>query len=326
HPASTREAGPCGPAGRIEDVAYAVDELDLGPGTRLHIPEEVEYAHRRMYSGWLAFAGRWYTACSARPPVALWLAQHLPATIGGLVASLPLLSESIRYSPPRPSVRRSEGCRASHEHHLDPRGHRDRPRYGCSGPSAQTPNIPATRYFGTSSQPMVPRCRMPGTAEADSLRSIGQDRRSRGAKRGRSTTRMSSGRSDPARGAKGDQMAAVHTRRDPPSTGASSRQHARPRLGHHVRANPSVAALYEDAVRSGEGIIAAEGPLVVRTGKHTGRSPQDKFIVREPSSRDKVWWGEVNRPISEEHYDRLRARLVDYLAGKTLFAQDCCIG
>src|SRR5438094_554938 len=137
---------------------------------------------------------------------------------------------------------------------------------------------------------------------------------------------MSSGRSDPARGAKGDQMAAVHTRRDPPSTGASSRQHARPRLGRHVRANLSVAELYEDAIRSGEGIIAAEGPLVVRTGKHTGRSPQDKFIVREPSSEGKIWWGEVNRPISEEHYDRLRARIVEYVADKNLYAQDLFIG
>src|SRR3954451_24025504 len=79
-------------------------------------------------------------------------------------------------------------------------------------------------------------------------------------------------------------------------------------VGRMVRANRSTAELYEDAVRAGEGVIAAEGPLVVRTGKHTGRSPQDKFIVREPASDAKVWWGEVNRPIDEAHYDRLRAR------------------
>ena len=88
---------------------------------------------------------------------------------------------------------------------------------------------------------------------------------------------------------------------------------ARPRappLGRHVRANLPTAELYEDAIRAGEGLVAAEGPLVVRTGKHTGRSPQDKFIVDEPRSHDKIWWGEVNRPISEAHYDRLRARLV----------------
>ncbi|HEY7589533.1 MAG TPA: phosphoenolpyruvate carboxykinase (ATP) [Candidatus Limnocylindrales bacterium] len=97
-------------------------------------------------------------------------------------------------------------------------------------------------------------------------------------------------------------------------------------LGRNVRSNLPVAELYEDAVRRGEGVIAAEGPLVVRTGRHTGRSPQDKFIVREPSSASKVWWGEVNRPIAQEHYDRLRARLVDYVANRDLYAQDCWIG
>jgi phosphoenolpyruvate carboxykinase (ATP) len=97
-------------------------------------------------------------------------------------------------------------------------------------------------------------------------------------------------------------------------------------LGRRVRANLSVAELYEDAIRAGEGMLAAAGPLVVRTGKHTGRSPQDKFFVKEPSSADKIWWGEVNRPISEENFDRLRARLVEYLAGRDLYAQDCFIG
>jgi phosphoenolpyruvate carboxykinase (ATP) len=99
-----------------------------------------------------------------------------------------------------------------------------------------------------------------------------------------------------------------------------------PALGRSVRANRSTAELYEDAVRAGEGLIAAAGPLVVRTGAHTGRSPQDKFIVDEPSSRDRIWWGEVNRPISEEAYDRLRARLVEYCSERDLFAQDCHIG
>src|SRR6266480_1338924 len=97
-------------------------------------------------------------------------------------------------------------------------------------------------------------------------------------------------------------------------------------LGRTVRANLSTAELYEDAIRHGEGLVAAEGPLVVRTGKHTGRSPEDKFIVDEPSSHDKVWWGTVNRPISEGNYDTLRARLVDYLTNRDLYAQDCFIG
>ncbi len=97
-------------------------------------------------------------------------------------------------------------------------------------------------------------------------------------------------------------------------------------LGSPLRVNLSTAALYEDAVRAGEGVIAADGPLVVRTGKHTGRSPQDKFFVDEPWSHDRIWWGEVNRPISEAYYDRLRARLMAYVADRPMYAQDCFIG
>ena len=59
--------------------------------------------------------------------------------------------------------------------------------------------------------------------------------------------------------------------------------------------NLSTPVLYEEAIRRREGQVAHLGPLVVRTGEHTGRSPNDKFIVREPSSEDKVWWGTVNK-------------------------------
>ena len=107
---------------------------------------------------------------------------------------------------------------------------------------------------------------------------------------------------------------------------ASTSPAAGPPIGSPLRVNLSTAELYEDAVRAGEGIIAADGPLVVRTGKHTGRSPQDKFMVDEPWSHDRIWWGEVNRPISEEHYDRLRARLMDYVADRPMYAQDSFIG
>ncbi len=98
------------------------------------------------------------------------------------------------------------------------------------------------------------------------------------------------------------------------------------RIGRSVRANLATAELYEYAIRAGEGVIAAEGPLVVRTGKHTGRSPKDKFVVREPSTEAKVWWGEINQPIEEARYDGLRARLLDYLSDRDLFAQDCFVG
>jgi phosphoenolpyruvate carboxykinase (ATP) len=97
-------------------------------------------------------------------------------------------------------------------------------------------------------------------------------------------------------------------------------------IGRSVRANLSTAELYEEAVRHGEGVISAHGSLVVRTGKHTGRSPLDKFIVEEPSSAGNVWWGPVNHAISEANYDRLRARLIDDLAERDLYSQDCYIG
>ena len=90
--------------------------------------------------------------------------------------------------------------------------------------------------------------------------------------------------------------------------------------------NLSTAELYEHAVRHGEGVISAHGSLVVRTGKHTGRSPQDKFVVREPSSAAKVWWGEVNHPLSEASYDRIRRRLFGYIADRPTYSQDLYIG
>jgi phosphoenolpyruvate carboxykinase (ATP) len=93
-----------------------------------------------------------------------------------------------------------------------------------------------------------------------------------------------------------------------------------------IRTNLATSELYEAAIRESEGLIAANGPLVVRTGHHTGRSPKDKFIVREPSSAASVWWGDVNHPISEEHYDRLRARLMRYVSDRVLYAQDLFIG
>ena len=90
--------------------------------------------------------------------------------------------------------------------------------------------------------------------------------------------------------------------------------------------NLSTPRLYEEAIRRREGRVAHLGPLVVRTGQHTGRSPNDKFIVKEPSSADKVWWGKVNRPVTPEQFEVLRKRLLAYLQGKDLFVQDCFAG
>ena len=93
-----------------------------------------------------------------------------------------------------------------------------------------------------------------------------------------------------------------------------------------VHANLPPASLYEAAVRNAEGVISADGALVVETGTHTGRSPKDKFIVDEPSTSAHVWWGEINQPVSEERYDALRARVMEHLREREVFVQDCFVG
>jgi phosphoenolpyruvate carboxykinase (ATP) len=90
--------------------------------------------------------------------------------------------------------------------------------------------------------------------------------------------------------------------------------------------NLSAAVLYEHAIRKDEGVIAAEGPLVCRTGAHTGRSPNDKFIVREPSSEAHVFWGKTNRPIEPAQFDVLKKDVLAYLADKELYVQDLHAG
>jgi phosphoenolpyruvate carboxykinase (ATP) len=90
--------------------------------------------------------------------------------------------------------------------------------------------------------------------------------------------------------------------------------------------NLSTAALYEEAVRRGEGVIAAGGPLVCRTGPHTGRSPNDKFIVREPTSDRHIAWGGPNHPLEPTPFNRLRTDLVNALARRDVFVLDCFAG
>jgi len=90
--------------------------------------------------------------------------------------------------------------------------------------------------------------------------------------------------------------------------------------------NLPAAALYEEAVRRHEGQIARDGALAVDTGLHTGRSPNDKFIVQEPDSEAHVDWGKVNRPITPRRFDTLCKRLFGSLKGKELFVQDCIAG
>ncbi len=90
--------------------------------------------------------------------------------------------------------------------------------------------------------------------------------------------------------------------------------------------NLSTAALYEEAVSRREGTIAAGGPLVCRTGQHTGRSPKDRFLVREASSANHVAWGAINRPIEPVQFEAVQRAVTAHLQGKDLFVQDCYAG
>jgi len=90
--------------------------------------------------------------------------------------------------------------------------------------------------------------------------------------------------------------------------------------------NLPTSHLYEHIVLRDEATIAHLGPVVARTGVHTGRSPNDKFLVREPSSEKNIWWGDVNRPITAKKFDGIRQRLLSYLEGKEMFVQDCFAG
>jgi phosphoenolpyruvate carboxykinase (ATP) len=88
-----------------------------------------------------------------------------------------------------------------------------------------------------------------------------------------------------------------------------------------VHWNLTVPALYEEALRRGEGKLAKDGPIVVLTGQHTGRSASDKFVVRDAASESQVWW-DNNKPMSPAHFDVLLADMLAFAQGRELFAKD----
>jgi phosphoenolpyruvate carboxykinase (ATP) len=85
-------------------------------------------------------------------------------------------------------------------------------------------------------------------------------------------------------------------------------------------------ALYEEIVFRREGQLTHEGALVVDSGAHTARAAQDKFVVREPSTEESIWWGEYNRPISPETFNEIYNRMQGFLHGRDVFVQDCYAG
>src|SRR5918999_5145327 len=83
--------------------------------------------------------------------------------------------------------------------------------------------------------------------------------------------------------------------------------------------SPTTALLYMHALRRGGARLAEGGPLLVDTGKHTRRSPKDRFVVREPGSEERIWWGDVNRELDEESFESLREKVAAHLADGDLY-------
>jgi phosphoenolpyruvate carboxykinase (ATP) len=93
-----------------------------------------------------------------------------------------------------------------------------------------------------------------------------------------------------------------------------------------TRANTGAAELCEEAIRRGEARLSAHGALACTTGAHTGRAPKDKFIVREPSSDEHIWWGGVNRPIGDAQFSAVAREMASYLRRRDVFVQDAVAG
>ena len=92
---------------------------------------------------------------------------------------------------------------------------------------------------------------------------------------------------------------------------------------HH---QPTTALLYSHTLERRDGRLAEGGSLVVDTGIHTGRSPNDKFVVREPDSEDRIWWSKVNQDLDEGQFDGLRDKVVSYLENRDLYVVDAFAG
>ena len=98
---------------------------------------------------------------------------------------------------------------------------------------------------------------------------------------------------------------------------------------HHlgpVHWNLTAPFLYEHAVRRGEGELGYGGAFVANTGRHTGRSPRDKYIVSDAATKDAVAWGDINQPLDPARFDSLQQRVIAYLQGRELFVQDLYAG
>ncbi len=93
-----------------------------------------------------------------------------------------------------------------------------------------------------------------------------------------------------------------------------------------VKRNLNPPQLYEEIIRNGEGLTAQMGPVVVRSGKYTGRSPENRFIVKREPSEKNVWWSKENKPFDKDKYRALYNRVTAYLQNKKAYVMDGYVG
>jgi len=98
------------------------------------------------------------------------------------------------------------------------------------------------------------------------------------------------------------------------------------RKARNIWWNLPAARLIERTLLSGEGKLTSTGALAIDTGRFTGRSPRDRFIIKDAITEDQVWWGDINQPIASDKAAQLHADLMDYLDGKGLYVRDVFIG
>ncbi|MEM6395991.1 MAG: phosphoenolpyruvate carboxykinase (ATP) [Bacteroidota bacterium] len=92
---------------------------------------------------------------------------------------------------------------------------------------------------------------------------------------------------------------------------------------HNLQENLSVSALVEASIKTGEGKLSDTGALIINTGKFTGRSPKDRYVVEDDITKNTVDWGDINIPISSDVFDQLEAKMLDYAKGlDTVYVRD----
>ena len=94
----------------------------------------------------------------------------------------------------------------------------------------------------------------------------------------------------------------------------------------HVYYHLTVPELFEHALQKNEGVLSSTGAFSVLTGAYSGRSPDDRFIVDDEMTHDKIDWGKVNKPILQEKYERLYGKLLSYLQQKDVYIEDAFVG